>query len=106
MEDLPFEDRNVLEFRNYFPVALKAIADQISKKIIIVEKTLTDIEHRVYNLDIRLNPGQRRKQDLSDIIKAEELKDGIIQGSSRKKKNEIEDNELLSALRLINEGND
>lgn len=98
-------NKSVEDFNEYLPIALQTIADQISKKFVLVETALNKIEERIYSLNNRINPERNSKQDLSDFVKSEESKDGLVQVMSIKKKSQIEDNELLSALKFIKNGN-
>ena len=98
-------NKSVEDFNEYLPIALQTIADQISKKFVLVETALNKIEERIYSLNNKINLDRNSKQDLSDFVKSEESKDGLVQVMSIKKKSQIEDNELLSALKFIKNGN-
>lgn len=105
LEDKSLNSSNPPEdFNSYLSIAVKAIADQISKKFIEIEAELDRIENRVYNIAIKSDPKMQSELVPLDLVTSSTTQDSDNKTSLKKKKSQIKDNDLLSALKLIEDG--
>ncbi|MHA1990229.1 MAG: hypothetical protein ACW981_06645 [Candidatus Hodarchaeales archaeon] len=101
-EDIPEKS---IDMTNYIVISFKSLADQISKKFKRIDEELSQIEFRISNIN-----NLEFSSISSEIQKTNKNKitgqNSYEEQDKKAKKKQVKDEDLLDALKFLNEGNE